>query len=514
MLYGEPQRSLALTKSEPLPWPTGTGPASEYCAEPERLVVLASFAFDELEGDPELARLARFAARLCETPTGAISLVEAERQLFLASEGVRVNETPRSTSICAHAMHGADILEVTDTTADPRFADFTAVTSERHLRFYAGAPLISAEGAPIGALCVTDVVTRPGGLTEIQREGLLVLAEAVKRRIETHRQASRAISELTASAARVQFVLDSVPDIAWSAAAGGEFDYFNARWQDITGVPPPRSVEDWRDLIHPDDYDETRVKFETALSSAERFEDEWRLRQADGSYRWVLSRAVPSSDDPQTTRWFGTLTDIDDRYRISQERELLAGELAHRIKNVFSVITGLINLYVRSDDTLRPFGKALSENILALARAQDFALRTEQEGSEDLKVLLTGLMAPYGLPDTGAVTITGDPVKSGRGTATPLALVFHELATNSAKYGALSAVDGKVAITIDNQGETISITWSEEGGPPASPPKDAGFGSKLIDLTINHQLGGSITHDWQETGLQAVLKVPAERLGK
>ncbi|MEL6738318.1 MAG: PAS domain S-box protein, partial [Pseudomonadota bacterium] len=96
-------QASAMTISELTPWPTGTNPAAHLCDEEERLVTLASYSIEELFGDDELARLARFAAHLCQTPTGAVSLVEAERQIFLASEGVAVTETPRSTSLCSHA---------------------------------------------------------------------------------------------------------------------------------------------------------------------------------------------------------------------------------------------------------------------------------------------------------------------------------------------------------------------------------------------------------------------------
>src|SRR6056297_712398 len=178
-------KDSALTQNDPNTWPTGTPPSGDYCAEDERLFVLASFEIEALEGDPELARLARFAAHLCGTKQAAVSLVEAERQFFLARTGWDTNATPRSTSICAHTMTGAQILEVSDASSDERFAGFEAVAGSRHLRFYAGAPLISSEGAPLGALCVTDSEPRPEGLSELQREGLAVLAESVMRRIET-----------------------------------------------------------------------------------------------------------------------------------------------------------------------------------------------------------------------------------------------------------------------------------------------------------------------------------------
>lgn len=505
-------KEFELTYSEPVIWPTGAAPEQDLLLESDRLSVLASFELDELQGDPELARIAHFAARLCETLTGAVSIVEAERQLFVAGEGLDTDQTPRSTSMCAHAMLGAEVLQVTDATKDSRFADFASVTSDRHLRFYAGAPLISSEGAPIGALCVTDTEPRPEGLTSVQVEGLLVLAESVRRRIEAHRSANAATAEIAASAARLRFMLDSVPDIAWSAAAGGKFDQFNARWAKVTGLPHPKNVEDWRDAIHPDDYERSLAKFEEAVLAAEMFEDEVRIKIADGSYRWMLSRAIPSSDDPATARWFGTLTDIDERYRLSQERELLAGELAHRIKNIFSVVSGLIALRARGKPEAEAFATELGENIRALSRAQDFALRADPAGGETLADLLGVLMAPYGVGENDRVSITGDTITVGTKSSTPLGLVFHELATNSAKHGALSAAEGHVDIALSDQSADAVITWRESGGPSAKAPTEQGFGSRLMAMAIDNQLGGSMSQEWREEGLIATITIPHDRL--
>lgn len=511
LLYERPGKEAPLQLIDLPPWPTNQAPANEFRDEGSRLRVLASFDVDGLEGDAELAHLARFAANLCNASSAAISLVEEERQRFVASEGMQQSETPRSTSFCAYAMMGSDLFEVLDATRDERFRDFALVRGEEHIRYYAGVPLISSEGAPLGALCILDTEPRAQGLDALQREGLTVLAESVRRRLEAHRQSHLAVFELKESAERLQFMLDSVPDIAWSAAPGPVFDHFNARFTEVTGKPPPSEVDDWRAFVHPDDFEASLVKFQYSMENATLFEDEWRLRLADGSYRYVLSRAVPSSDDPATARWFGTLTDIDDRYRLSQERELLAGELAHRIKNVFSVITGLISLRSRNQPEQRDFTEALNANIRALARAQEYALPGARAG-ENLQELLGVLMKPYGADGSDVVQISGDEASFGPRAATPLALVFHELATNSAKYGALSSSNGRVTITVTSLDDAIAITWQERGGPEVSTPDDSGFGSRLLAMTIENQLGGSIERSWETEGLTATITLPLERL--
>lgn len=503
-----------LSYSEPTPWPIGTGPEPRFCEEPGRLAVLASFDMDGLDGDAELGRLAGFAARLCGAAVGLVSIVEEQRQRFLAHIGTADAETPRAWSFCQHAMIGSEPMIIRDARADPRFANSPLVTGPAGVRFYAGIALISSEGAPLGTLCVTDTAPRHDGLDPLQLEGLTVLAEAARRRLESHRHANMTLAEITAAAERVRIMLDSVPDIAWSAAPGGGFDHFNARWRTVTGQPAPRHVEDWRAVIHPEDYEGSLEKFLGAVAQAQMFEDEIRIRVADGSYRWMLSRAVPSTRDPATARWFGTLTDIDDRYRLSQEREMLAGELAHRIKNIFAVMAGLVTLHARGRDEAKGFAHELTQSILALSRAQDFALRSDADHPEDLTELLAVLMAPYDAPGTSRVTVRGDKVGFGPKAATPLALVFHELATNSAKYGALGASSGEVAITVERDAEAVRIGWSESGGPPTAAPDEAGFGSRLMTLAIERQLGGRIVQEWHEAGLVAQITLPLEQLAR
>src|SRR5690606_17085019 len=141
--------------------PAGPVPAPVFAEEDARIRVLRDYALDSLEDDPELAAIARFAGKLCEAPVALVSLVEEERQRFLARQGVEIRETPREISFCTHAMLRDDLLEVRDTTLDPLFAGNPMVTAEPHIRFYAGQPLKSEEGLPLGTLCVIDSEPRP-----------------------------------------------------------------------------------------------------------------------------------------------------------------------------------------------------------------------------------------------------------------------------------------------------------------------------------------------------------------
>ena len=120
------------------------------------LMNLQDFDADGLEEDPELRAIAEFAAKLCDVPIAQVTVVEEARQRFLAGQGLDTKETPREVSFCQHAMVAGDLMEVRDATADPRFTNNALVSDPPQIRFYAGQPLVSDEGAPLGALCVID----------------------------------------------------------------------------------------------------------------------------------------------------------------------------------------------------------------------------------------------------------------------------------------------------------------------------------------------------------------------
>ena len=497
-------------------WPADQGPNPAFCGEDERLSVLASHGIDTLEGDEELTEIAAFAAKLCDTPIGSVTVVEAQRQFFLAKSGLERSSTPRTMSFCAHAMVRSDPLIVEDATKHPDFADNFLVTGGMGLRFYAGFPLISSEGAPLGALCVIDTQPHPEGLSDTQRQGMRVLAKAAMRRLSQMRLGSSAREAVERKEADLRDMIDSVPGIAWMGDNKGNFGYVNARWTEATGLPPPTKAEEWRVAIHPEDRATSGPEFRRAVAAGEPYEGEWRLQQADGSYRWVQSRAVPVAGPDGTVRWFGTIIDIDASRRMSEARDLLANELSHRIKNIFAVVSGLITLRARGQTEVKPFADELTSAIQALGTAHDYVRTNGSGGADQLKGLLEDLLAPYEGARGERVAITGDDVAIGARGATPLALIFHELATNAAKYGALKDAEGKVAINIDRGAENeIVVTWAESS-PKPDPREDEqreGFGSRLLRMAVEGQLGGKFSREFSDDGLDVRIAFPAEAMG-
>ena len=475
--------------------------------------VFTPYGVDELQDDEELSSICRFAAELCNLPTALVSLVDDEKQRFLARAGMETRQTPRSTSFCGHAMLEHGLTVVPDATLDERFRDFSLVVGPPHIRFYAGAPLVSPEGIPLGSLCVIDYQPRPDGLTALQRQGLEVLAQAVMSRLGYRREGLAREHELSETARRFAMVADNIPDIAFSCTADLQFDFYNRRWQEFTGVEPPTDTDGWRPFIHVDEHDDVFGRWGVATENGQPFESEYRLLDGTGGWRWVLSRAVPlRGADGRVERWFGTVTDVEDQRAISDQRDLLARELSHRIKNIFAVISSLVSLRSRQYPDAQPFAEDLSDTIAALGRAHDYVRPLGGRHGDRLRGLLEDLLRPYEDDAAGRVQFVGDDCHLGERATTPLALVFHELATNSAKYGALSVPGGTITVTtaIDQAAGRVRIDWEERGGPAPQISGDEGFGSRLVRLAVQGQLRGSLDRRFLETGVVVEVQAPLD----
>lgn len=221
----------------------------------------------------------------------------------------------------------------------------------------------------------------------------------------------------------------------------------------------------------------------------------------------------PSSPDPglqaPSTRETGAVS----QETISSSQELINRELNHRIKNIFAVVSALISVSARRHPEARAFADTLRTRIQALSRAHDFVRPYTDEAEPGLNgatlhAFLRDLMAPYG----EGVLLEGQDAVFDDQSATPLALLFHELATNAVKYGALSEPSGRVTIRTGLEQDTFVLEWSEAGGPPVHAlPDQSGFGSVLSRLAVEGQLGGRLEQTWRPSGLllRAVLPVTA-----
>jgi PAS domain S-box-containing protein len=317
-------------------------------------------------------------------------------------------------------------------------------------------------------------------------------------------------------------VTDAMPQMVWSTTPDGLHDYYNARWYEFTGMPVGSTDgEGWNGMFHADDQDRAWARWRHSLATGEPYEIEYRLRHHSGAYRWVIGRANPIRDaDGRITRWMGTCTDIHDAKRAAEHSEILSRELSHRIKNIFAVISGLIALSARRMPEARGFADSLSRRIAALGRAHDLARphsaqSAPQVGDATLHQLLHQILCPYPAMDEGRISITGDDMPIDDRGATPMSLLFHELATNAVKYGALSLPEGQVHIAVRRTADEVEMRWRESGGPTiVAAPTRTGFGTALADLALVDQMGGKAERIWHSGGLELVACVQQSRLSR
>ncbi|MCU0791859.1 MAG: response regulator [Opitutaceae bacterium] len=349
-------------------------------AESDRLGVLRSYAVLDTPAEPPFDQLAQLAAHICGTPTALITLIDAERQWFKSCIGFDATETPREDSVCARIMHTGTLTELRDLAADPRFASLRLVREAPRLRFYAGVPLVTPSGQPLGTLCVIDY--RPRELDELQREALRVLAAQVMAQLELRRNLrdkSRAESALLGilederaaqSALRKseheQRELARRLAMAQHVAKVGSWETdlatLNVTWSEEThrifetdpAVFRPTHAA-FLQIVHPED----RPRVDQALTrSLENGEGphmvEHRLRFPDGRVKFIEERwQIIQGPDGKPREATGTCQDVTERKKLedqflrAQRMEsigTLAGGIAHDLNNLLSPIVMGIDL--------------------------------------------------------------------------------------------------------------------------------------------------------------------------
>jgi two-component sensor histidine kinase len=237
----------------------------------------------------------------------------------------------------------------------------------------------------------------------------------------------------------------------------------------------------------------------------------------DEDIRWISARGLGDDSALHKGHMFGVFLDITGRKQAEESNELLAGEMSHRVKNLLAIATGLTNMSSRTTTTARELAALLTGRLAALGRAHDLVrpLPGHQGQAALLGDLLSILLSPY--EDLGAfsgrIRVAVPRMGIGERSATSIALVIHELATNSLKYGALSQDTGSLDLSGTSLADDLELVWTERGGPTVSRPGGmAGFGSTLVNRSVSSQLGGSISYEWGADGLIVTLKLSSERL--
>ena len=319
------------------------------------------------------------------------------------------------------------------------------------------------------------------------------------------------VHSLRQSEERFRALIEASAQIVWTRAADGAAVEDSPSWRAFTG----QTYAEWKgfgwlDAIHPEDRPRVAALWRAAVAEQIPVETEYRLRHVSGEWRWIAVRAVPRLDASGAVQeWVGMNTDISTRKAAEQTQRLLLSELNHRVKNTLANVHAIAQQTLRHTKNPAAFADAFGGRVQALARVHTQLTDATWQGAD-----LQGLVRDQVLQaSAGAqqLAIQGPDLILVPQAALHLALVLHELGTNSRKYGALSKPEGRVAVTWGVKNDRLQLQWSERGGPPVEVPRQHGFGTVLIQGTAQ-SLGGEARMICIAEGLGWEIDVPLKAL--
>ena len=380
----------------------------------------------------------------------------------------------------------------------------------------------SLRGYEMGAVDYVPVPVIP----EVLRAKVKVFAELYRKTRELeqlNQQLEARVAERTAELeASTAQLMQSEQRRSLALAAGNmgswewELTTGNYLWDEghyrIFGVDPKNfavTPESIRTRIHSDDWHKLQIGFERMAKEGHAHQLEFRVLRPDGQVRWCVGSAAATFDkDRRVTRVSGVTFDITDRKEVEERQTLLAREVDHRAKNALALVQSILRL-TRAKN-LPAYVAAVEGRIKALSRAHTILSQSRWHGA-DLRGLVDEELAPYRAGNAEKIRTTGPEVLLQPMPAQTLALALHELATNAAKYGALSLISGQLQLNWQVNDGILVLDWNETGGPATKPPRASGFGTRIILASIERQLGGHAAFDWRREGLRCVISVPLNK---
>lgn len=361
-------------------------------------------------------------------------------------------------------------------------------------------------------------------VAEILRAKVKVFAELYRKtrqlellNQELEQRVAERTAELEASTARLM-ASEQRRSVALEAGQMGSWEWelesgqciWDAGQFRVFGFDPDSfepTFEKIRPHIHTEDL--ARIMMSVASKGGDSFQTEARIIRPDGEIRWCICAAAMTRDEKgDVIRASGVTIDITERKQAEEHHALLAREVDHRAKNALAVVQSIVRLTKAS--SIGAYVKAIEGRVAALSHVHALLSQSRWQGAS-LRSLIRDELAPYGVEKSDRVRLNGEDMRLSPASAQAVALVLHELATNSAKYGALSVDKGRLTISWKRLATEVALEWLEENGPAVSEPLHTGFGIKVIRASVESQLHGSVVLDWRKKGLCCKLSLPAPR---
>ena len=374
------------------------------------------------------------------------------------------------------------------------------------------APLIAGSKAKIGVIMVSD--RHEGAFTAEDEAILAQLAQLASILIEK----SQAEQALRYSEHKLRATYEHASVGIIEADATGLILKVNEAFCAIAGYSRDELAGvRFFDLTHVDDVEGDQERYRQQVAGeVELYQLEKRYVRRNGETAWVLvSSSAVRDGEGRFAYSVRVVQDITHRKQAEDRQGLLMNELDHRVKNTLARVQSIAFQTLRASRSPQAFYEAFEARLQSLSNAHNRLNEAGWSGAS-LRSLIEGELAPYRTGNDGRFALQGpDLVLSARETLS-LSLVFHELATNAAKYGALSTASGRVvvqwAVAVD-RGEDCRLTldWRELDGPAVTPPDVRGFGTRLIQASVGHELGGTVELEFNPSGVRCSMELSLSR---
>nr|WP_109577775.1 sensor histidine kinase [Aminobacter sp. AP02] len=451
--------------------------------------------------DPDFDRLVGIAGALMQTPAALLTLTGLDgRQVVQSHCGIDPAQLDAAARLAERVLTATDVA---DTTHDPVFP------------VHIGVPIVVL-GSPVGALLVLDRSERPRPEPARleQLEALAALAASLIALRDSSKAGARAEAALVHAESRRAVALEAAALASWVWNPRSGVVECDTLLPELFNMPPAAKIRA-RDIvvaIDRRDIGKTRKMFQEALEGSDDYSGEYRIRGFEPP-RWLAARGrvVERDANGRPTLVFGVNYDITERRSAEERQRLLLREINHRVKNTLATVQALATQTVRHAREPREFLEAFSQRLRALGLAHGLLSEYEWRGI-GIRDLAQTELSPFDDTQAPRISIVGQDALLTPDQALGLALILHELASNALKYGSLSVLSGKVALTWTIRGarseKRLQIEWVESGGPKVTPPTRHGFGSILIRRSLAKVISSEVKHEYLPEGVRAHISMP------
>ena len=343
---------------------------------------------------------------------------------------------------------------------------------------------------PSTTIALTVVALVVAKQARASERALNVSSAALRRSEERYRRVFEQTSDLIITADLNQVIEDCNP----SAAAAVGLTRETAVGRKIS------------DFISPDDFQQSTRMLRRKLEEGGTTRYDVRVRSSTGDWLfWEINSGLTYGSDGSPLGLHVVGRDVTERKRAEEHQRLLINELNHRVKNTLAVVQSIVHQTLRNGSDAAAVRSNLEGRLSALSAAHDVLTR-ENWTSASMREIIANAIAPFCSDER--CTVEGPELRLNPKTAVSLALAIHELATNAAKYGALTNEHGRVSVTWTAEGDRLKLSWREEEGPEVRAPANRGFGTRLIERGLAGELGGTVRVDFEPTGVVCTIDAP------